>query len=165
MANRADILEKQRTILGREMTITAPEEVGRAAIRYFAQAIGDVNPLYFDEEYSKSTRHGGIIAPPTFVCETIYYQGDNLDENGGPVRRLRLPLGLEIRASNDYEFFQPFRPDDILTAHWKVVDVYEKEGATGVLYFLEYDVTYTNQRDELLAINHETLIFRLPEEE
>ena len=150
-------------MLGREVEVTAPEEVGRAAIRYFAQAIGDKNPLYLDEEFAKGTRHGGIIAPPTFVCETIYYQGSEVDENGGAVRQFRLPLGSEIRAANDYEFFQPFRPDDVLTAHWKATDIYEKRGSTGTLYFFEYDITYTNQRGELLAINHETMIARLPE--
>ncbi len=151
-------------MLGREMDITAPEEVGRAAIRYFAQAIGDENPLYSDEEFAKNTRYGGIIAPPTFVCETIYYQGSDLDENGGPARQYRLSIGNEIRAANDYEFFQPFRPDDVLTARWKTTDVYEKRGSTGTLYFFEYDITYTNQRGELLAINHETMIARFREE-
>ena len=36
-----------------------------------------------------------------------------------------------LRAGNDYEFFQPIHPDDIITAHWKVKDVYEKEGRSG----------------------------------
>ena len=165
MAKRPDILEIQKTMLGKEMEVTAPEEVGRAAIRYFAQAIGDKNPLYFDEEFAKGTRYGGIVAPPTFVCETTYYHGSERDENGGPARRFRSPVGTEIRAANDYEFFQPFRPDDVLTAHWKTTNIYEKKGSTGTLYFFEYDIIYTNQRDELLAINHETLIFRDTEED
>ena len=79
----------------------------------------------------------------------------------GAAGRFRLPVGMEIRAANDYEFFQPMRPEDVLTAHWKVINVREKQGrSSGTLYFLEYDITYTNQREELLAVNHETMIFR-----
>ncbi|MEE9248894.1 MAG: MaoC family dehydratase N-terminal domain-containing protein [Dehalococcoidia bacterium] len=165
MAEESPILTELKKMVGREMVITGPEEVGRAAIRYFAQAIGDMNPLYLDEEYARGTRHGGIIAPLTLVCETMYYLVGDVDETGGPARRFGLPVGMEIRGANDYEFFQPFRPDDILTAHWKVTDVLQKKGRSGLLYFLQYDITYTNQRKELLAINHETLIFREKEGE
>lgn len=160
-----DLLEElRRQFLGKEMVATAPEEFGRASIRLFAQAVGDMNPLYYDEGYARRTRYGGIIAPPTFVCETMQYQVGPLDHTGGPAHRFGLPVGTEIRGGNDYEFFQPVRPDDVLTAHWKVKDIQEKKGRTGRLLFLIYDITYTNQRGELLAINHEWLIFRLPQE-
>ena len=119
-----------------------------------------MNPLYYDEEYASGTRYGGIIAPPTLVCETLQYMVGVVDETGGAAGRFGLPVGMEIRAANDYEFFQPIRPEDVLTAHWKVTNVREKQGRSGTLYFLEYDITYTNQRNELLAVNHETMIFR-----
>ena len=147
-------------MVGMEMTMTAPEETGRAAIRCFAEAMGDLNPLYLDQDYASQTRHGGIVAPPTMVCETLQYMVGEVDETGGARSRFGLPVGMEIRAANDYEFFQPLRPDDVLTAHWKVTGIREKQGRTGVLYFMEYDIAYTNQRGELLAVNHETMIFR-----
>ena len=154
------VLAELKKMVGRQMTITSPEEIGRSGIRAFAQAQGDLNPLYLDEEFALGTRYGGIIAPPTLVCETLQYMVGELDETGGAAGRFGLSVGMEIRAANDYEFFQPLRPDDVLTAHWKVTNVREKQGRTGTLYFLEYDITYTNQRDEMLAVNHETLIFR-----
>ncbi len=160
MTEESQVLTELRKMVGREMRITSPDEIGRSGIRAFAQAQGDMNPLYFDEEYASGTRHRGIIAPPTLVCETLQYMVGEVDETGGAAGRFGLPVGMEIRAANDYEFFQPMRPDDVLTAHWKVINVREKRGRTGTLYFLEYDITYTNQRDELLAVNHETMIFR-----
>ena len=160
MSEESSVLKQLKNMVGKEMVVTAPEEVGQASIRYFAKAIDDLNPVYFDEKYAKNTRHQGIIAPPTFVCESMQYLVGDVDEVGGPARRLRLPVGTEIRGGNDYEFFQPLRPDDIMTAHWKVLDVYEKTGQKyGKMYFLVYDITYTNQRNELLAVNHEWLIF------
>ena len=36
-------------------------------IRHFAHAIGDVNPLFTDEDYGLSTRWGSMVAPPSFL--------------------------------------------------------------------------------------------------
>ena len=36
--------------VGREVTYRAPEPVGRAALRYFARAVGDDNPVYTDRD-------------------------------------------------------------------------------------------------------------------
>ncbi|MDA1349146.1 MAG: MaoC family dehydratase N-terminal domain-containing protein, partial [Chloroflexi bacterium] len=42
-------------------------EVEKGEIIRFAQAIGDPNPVYSDEAAARKSRHGGIIAPPTFL--------------------------------------------------------------------------------------------------
>lgn len=36
-------------------------------IRHYAWGIGDRNPLWFDEEYARSSVHGSVMAPPTFL--------------------------------------------------------------------------------------------------
>jgi acyl dehydratase len=41
-------------------------EVERGAIRRFAEAIGDPNPLFNSESEARQSRFGGLIAPPTF---------------------------------------------------------------------------------------------------
>ncbi|AKC70764.1 FAS1-like dehydratase domain-containing protein [Pandoraea oxalativorans] len=41
-------------------------EVERGAIRKFADAIGDDNPLYRDEAFARRHGYDGIVAPPTF---------------------------------------------------------------------------------------------------
>ena len=38
--------------------------VSKEAIRNYANGIGDINPLWRDEEYARQTRFKGIIAPP-----------------------------------------------------------------------------------------------------
>lgn len=40
-------------------------------IRHYADAHGDRNPLWRNPEYAKSTRWGGIVAPPTFTDSII----------------------------------------------------------------------------------------------
>src|SRR6267143_1362753 len=54
-------------------------DVERGAIRRFAEAIGDPNPLFNSDREARKSRFGGMIAPPTFcrsmgftVVETTY---------------------------------------------------------------------------------------------
>lgn len=41
-------------------------EVEKGALRKFADAVGDRNPLYWDDEYARNSRFGTLIAPPGF---------------------------------------------------------------------------------------------------
>ena len=115
-----------KALVGREWVFTAPEEMGRASIRKFALATGEVNRLYYDEAYALKSRYGGTIAPPTLVCETWQYMDGELDELGSPSGRPTLHLGTEIRGGHEYTFHQPLRPEDILTARWKISDIRER---------------------------------------
>lgn len=149
-----------RALVGKQWVFTAFEEVGRASIRKFALSIGDANPLYCDQERASRSRYGGIIAPPTFVCETMQYLVGEIDEVGGPARRPKLPLGVEIRGGNEYTFIRPLRPDDVLTVHWKVADIRERDGRTGKLVIATSEISYFDQHGEAIAVNVETSIFR-----
>ncbi|GBD11209.1 hypothetical protein HRbin23_00861 [bacterium HR23] len=161
MEETGSVAQQFRHLIGQEFTFTAREEVGRAFIRLYALAIGDLNPLYVNAEVARRGQYGDIVAPPTFVCETTpYYQGE-VDEEGGFSDRVRLPLGQVIRAANDYTFHRLLRPTDIITARVKISDLYERQGRSGRLLFLVADITYTNQHGELLAENRETLAYRL----
>jgi hydroxyacyl-ACP dehydratase HTD2-like protein with hotdog domain len=65
------------------------------------------------------------------------------------------------RAGNEYEIFQPVRPDDVITLKRRITSVTEKQGKRGELVFVVTEISYTNQRGELLGINRETIA--LPE--
>lgn len=155
------ITDELRSWIGRKATYTAPEELGRSAIRYFALALGDVNPLYQDDAVAAGTCHGGIIAPPTLVCETNQLYRQPPDENGYIGHSWPLPLksGRFIRGGNEYEFHQPVRPNDRITVTWCILDIYERVTQKGgALIFVISEARYTNQRGELLAVNRETNI-------
>jgi acyl dehydratase len=156
------ITAEVKACIGREVSYTAPEELGRGAIRYFALAIGDDSPLYRDAEFAGKTAHGGIVAPPTFICETNQIIQQPLDENGyiGHDWALPLPNTRFIRGGNEYEFHQLVRPDDHVTVTWKILDIYERESRKlGELVFVVSEARYVNQRNELLAVNRETNIY------
>lgn len=156
----ASLLERLKATVGQEIVLRAPDEIGRSSLRQYALAIGDFNPLYSNREFAQSNGLRDVMAPPTLICDTWQYVDSDMDERGdllgrGPIRELE-----GLRAGNEYEFFQTIHPDDVITAHWTVKDVYEKTGRTGSLVFQVIETTFYNQSDELLARNTETMFYR-----
>ena len=156
----ASLLERLKATVGQEIILRAPDEIGRSSLRQYALAIGDFNPIYSDREFAQINGLRDVMAPPTLICDTWQYVDSDMDERGdllgrGPIRELE-----GLRAGNEYEFFQPIHPDDVVTAHWIVKDVYEKTGSTGSLVFQVIETTFYNQLEELLARNTETMFYR-----
>ena len=52
--------------VGRVYPPTPPYEVGREKIREFADAVGDLNPVYRDPAAARALGYADVIAPPTF---------------------------------------------------------------------------------------------------
>lgn len=55
-----------QSFIGRTYPPTEPYEVGREKIREFADAIGDLNPVYRDRAAAQALGYPDVIAPPTF---------------------------------------------------------------------------------------------------
>ena len=124
-------------------------------------ALGDDNPLYRDEEFARKTRHGGIIAPPTFICETNQYMDAAPNEDGyiGHHWDLPIPGSRSIRGGSEYEFFQPVRPTDRITATWRIADIREEETSTGRVLYVMSEVEFVNQDGHLLAVHRDTNMY------
>lgn len=143
-------------MIGREST-PRTFEVTATTIRRFARAIGDPDPVYFDEEYARTTKWGGIIAPPTFFFALGYYDdapGTALREDGRPIGTeidVPLPANQTVGGASAVEFGEPMRPGDVITVRKKVVDVYCKSGKSGLLFFTVVETTFTNQKGDLVA--------------
>ena len=139
-------------------------EVEGGAIRRYADAVDDRNPVYWDEEYAKNSRYGSIIAPPGFFGWPTTWTGGMpirarlADEVSTVLAQAGYVLGLD--GGIEYEFFCPVRAGDVLTALPRVMDVYEREGKAGKLVFFVIETTYTNLSGDLVAKEHQTLIRR-----
>ena len=83
-----------------------------------------------------------------------------LDISGDIFRELGIrPSGL--RAENDYEIIEPTRPGDVITTTSILSDVYQKQGRSGLLVFYIVESHYHNQKDVLMAIARDTMVFVL----
>ncbi len=122
-------------------------EVEKGAIRKFALAVGDPNPLWQDEAFARKTRYGGIIAPPTFfrLFRPATFPGES-------------PYPRRLDAGSDWEYFEPVRAGDVVTCMVKLADVKEREGSIGKMLITTWETSYTNQLGALVAIQRSTLI-------
>ena len=63
-------LESLRQRIGEKIEDTLEpwcHEATRDAIRHYAHGIGDDNPLWCDPAYARGTKHGDVVAPPSFL--------------------------------------------------------------------------------------------------
>ena len=125
-------------------------EVEKGAIRKFAEAIGDNNPLYHDEEYAKTTRYGRIIAPPTF-CRTFDY---------GKIPGFSLKTDGLIHGEQHFEYFRPIYAGEVIYCSTMLADIYEKEGKLGKMIFLLYEQKGVDEAGETVFIARSNVIYR-----
>ncbi len=157
------LTDELKSWIGREARYSAPEELGRASIRYFALALGDDNPLYLDDDHARAAGHRSVVAPPTLVCETCQYNAGPPGENGYIGHEWDLPIDNVrlIRAANDYEFTRPVYPDDRITVTWTLADIEERPSRRGgTQLFVTSIAVYENQDGERLATNRETIVLQ-----
>ncbi len=148
MANKIVTEEatKQIGVEGPPVTV----EIERGAIRRFAEAIGDTNPLFNSEPQARKSRFGGMIAPPTF-CRSLM----------SPIPNVKLNLGETFRGldgGSEWEYFHPVRPGDRITVRTKLADLRESEGRLGPMVFIVMETSYTNQLGEVCALQRSTAI-------
>ena len=122
-------------------------EVEKGAIRRFAEAIGDPNPLWNDEADAGRSRYGGLIAPPTFLRSAGITR---------PPLPFEIPYERRLDGGSEWEYFEPLRVGDHITIVARIVDVSERTGKIGTMLFTVAEVTYTNQFDQLVAIQRNT---------
>ncbi|MDO8670410.1 MAG: MaoC family dehydratase N-terminal domain-containing protein [Dehalococcoidia bacterium] len=148
MAEVSLITDEMRALIGIESE-PGIDEIEKGAIRKFADALGDTNPLYHDEEYAKKTKYGGIIAPPTFFCTL----------QPGPGKELNAPqLTRKLNGGSEFEIFQVLRPGDVISTTVKLAELTERDGKMGKMLFRTIELTYKNQKGELVGKGRNTLI-------
>ena len=160
-AKQARLLTPEiKAMLGQETVLIGKEPIDKSSIRRYAQAILDLNPIYFDEDYAKNSKHGAIIAPPTYIFDVSHDIFADTGKDGRDLTRITIDGLQAIRGGNEYQFKKPAKVGDVINAKRKIIDIYEKEGKTaGSILFIVYDITYTNQKDEVLGISRETMMF------
>jgi acyl dehydratase len=160
MAEGSLITPEIRAMLGQELYLAGKEVIDRTAIRRYAQAISDLNPLYIDEKFAKKSKYGGLIAPPTFIFDVSQDIFAEVGEDGRDLSGVTIQGLNAVRGGNEYQFFEPTRPGDIINRRRKITDIYEKKGKkVGKILFIDYETTFTNQKDKLLGVCRETMMF------
>ena len=123
--------------------------VEKGAIQAFARAIGDANPLFNDEAAARRSRHGGLVAPPTFLRSV---------GSTRPELPFEVPFTRLLDGGSDWEYFEPVRPGDRITSASQITDIAERTGRMGLMLFMTILITYRNQFDQMVATQTSTTI-------
>jgi acyl dehydratase len=144
---------------GREVSLTYKQYIGQRseavanvvkkdAVKKFAEAIGDPNPLYVDEEAAKASRYGRLLAPPTFP-RTFEY---------GEVEGIGLPGQGFIHGEHQIRYERPLFVGEEVWCYAEVTDYYEKDGREGALGFLISERVGESSRGERIFTMTDTAV-------
>jgi acyl dehydratase len=128
-------------------------EATRDAIYHLALAIGDLSPLYLDEEYAKKTRWGTLIAPPIIVqsMDTLRAVGHSGLPEG-------LPGVHSIWTGSYYEWERPVKLGDQITHKCYLKEVIERPSkfGGGRSIYQTYEALYWDQHGQKIGVRQDT---------
>ena len=142
-----------KAIIGKEYPAFTVE-VEKRWLRSFAEALGETNPVYFDEAAARSAGYRSLPAPPTFPFAMIMDANQSfmiLDELGIDKRRA-------MHGEQSFDYHADLCAGDVVTGRQKVVDVYDKKN--GALEFLVTEIRLENQRGEHVCDLRTTVVVR-----
>jgi acyl dehydratase len=144
-----------RSRMGKTFPIEYPylRFINQDSITHVARSIGDMNPLYVDPAYAAGTRYGTLVAPPAIFYALAWGSWDLRRGQG-------LPGVHGLHSGDTWWYFRPVLAGDELHATKKLIRADPMEGRlAGKKMFIQADeISFYNQRDELVAIQHMPVI-------
>lgn len=139
MSATTSVVERLRARIGQAgPSSEAMVEAGH--LKRFVDAIGDPNPRWTKE------------APPTFLVALVPVSMHMAEAEA-------YGKGW-LNGGNRFEYFEPVKVGDRITATARVADVYEKTGGSGSLLFIVVETDYVNQDGRTVARLRGTAIRR-----
>jgi hypothetical protein len=139
LAAESVITEELNSLLNVEF---GPEfyEIEKGMLRKFAEAIEDPNPRWLEE------------APPTFPAALVPKEMLNKLFN------IDIPLKRLLNGTSDLEYIKPIKAGDVISVTAKLTRLRQVAGAEGPTLFMFTEMTYTNQRGEVVVRGKNTYI-------
>ena len=140
-----------RSLIGRESEPVL-HEVEKGAIRRFAEALGDPNPVYVDEAAARAAGFPALVAPATFAVA--------LTSNERFRHSLDLGTRSILHSEQQFEYARPIVAGHRITVRSKVADVQERAGASGPMDVLVVEDEGRDDQGGLVFRTRSTLILR-----
>jgi acyl dehydratase len=144
-----------RNAIGRSSPPTL-NEVEKGAIRRFAEALGDYNPVYYDEEYARASGYPTVVAPPT-VPASFHSAADLRELLGVGIRSL-------LHAEQGFEYERPIFAGDRIYVATRVADVQERSGPAGRMDVAIIEDEGRDEEGNLVFRARRTLVIRAAKE-
>ena len=117
---------------------TIPYTLTQDAIALFCASVGEDHPIYLDEAYARTTRYGGLIAPPSIHILLMFSctPADDWMRSPGTVN-----------AGQSWSYNIPARPDDTIRLEARALDKFIKRDRL----FVVHDNVFFNQHGEVIC--------------
>ena len=125
-------------IVAGEPRTTIPYTLSLEAIHTYCRSVGETNPLYFDEAYARTTRWGGLIAPPSIHILLMFACTPADDWMRSPGT---------INAGQSWSYTIPARPNDTITLQARALDKFIKKDRL----FVVHDNVFFNQNGQVIC--------------
>jgi acyl dehydratase len=141
-------------------------EVTATDIAKFAHATGETDPIHFDKEAALASGYPDVVAPSLFPYVVRMHASalvpiDQLEPDGSPTADVPpLPTRRAVAGETKVVVGERVVAGDTITVTKRLAEMYEKEGRSGPLVFVEMEFTFTNQRGELVSQENFTRIYR-----
>ena len=121
-------------------------------------------PLHTDDEAARAAGYEGVVAPRTMALTyglgAYWHPGDPPEEKGDTPRQIPIPVIFDVPApctlsfatSVTAEFHRPMYLGDRLTLTSRLRSLTRKTLRVGDGAFFQQEDTYTNQREEVVAV-------------
>ena len=115
-------------------------EIEKGMVKKFAEAIDDSNPRWLEE------------TPPTFPAALVPTQLiHRLFNAKSSLKRL-------LNGASDLEYLKPIKAGDVISVTGTLTRLRQVAGAEGPTLFMFTEMTYTNQRGEVVVKGKNTYI-------
>ncbi len=140
-----------RSLIGRESEPVV-HEVEKGAIRRFAEALGDPNPVDVAEAAARAAGFPALVAPATFAVA--------LTSNERFRHSLDLGTRSILHSEQQFEYARPIVAGDRITVRSKVADVQERAGASGPMDVIVIEDEGRDDAGAVVFRTRATLILR-----
>lgn len=136
-------------------------QVERGRIRFFAQSLGETDPIHFDIGAAKAAGYPDIVATPSFFMAIEAMADEERSRLGQPslLQVLRCDFRRLLHGDENYTYRGLVFAGDELRFDTKIVDFYEKKG--GLMEFVQIESTVAHPERGTLITAHRTLLHRL----
>lgn len=136
----------------------------RGAIAFFAETIGETNPIHFDVDAARKAGHPDVIAPATYpVVLEMAAAKEGLRKGQSPmIDVIAADMRYLLHGTEVYNYHGPIFARDTLQIVGRVTGFSDAKGGKLEIAHLEMEVRHATRGT--LAVARRDLIHRLPVE-
>jgi hydroxyacyl-ACP dehydratase HTD2-like protein with hotdog domain len=162
-----------RRWIGRESgPVQAAGPIEWSDVRRYVNATGDANPRWGAADLDRNPSRVGAFAPPAMILDVLR-PGAGQDEIGdsgdrafpslaGLAGTISVPGEIaRLNAGTEIEWLRPLRIGDWVTIRFKILDIQARATASGPAVFITEQRTYSDQRDEIIAVLRQVTVRRV----